>query len=113
MIDPEEYASPACWLHEADPAYADPKFTDAEIRDALIALHGAIDPAREEVIDSLAGWIGRLGGDPAAAPAEAVPGDPITLFDRLLPRIADPALHQDLLALRAVYARGGSDALAR
>ena len=113
MIEPEEYASPACWLHEADPGYADPKFTDAEIREALIALRRATDPARQDVIDGLVRWIGRLGGDPAATFVEAALGDPLTLFDRLLPRIGDPAVHRDLIALRALYVQGGSDALAR
>ena len=109
MADSQEYASPACRLHEADPAYADPKFSAEEIRDALIVLRGAIDPARRDVIDGLDGMIVQSDGLGIAA-AHA---DPLTLFDRLLPRVADPALHRELLALRALYALGGPDAPSR
>jgi hypothetical protein len=101
------YNSPACLLHEVDPAYLG-YMTDAEVLALLEAVYARTQasPADAAVFnDMLAHHIRRLGGGPSAITAAGRdPADRIAdLLQQAVPRIADPTLHADLNAVLAAW----------
>jgi hypothetical protein len=142
------YASPACLLHEVDPAYADPKLDKPELVAALNALIEAeragakvvartirecSEPGvltalerigRDEAryVSMLSRWVKRLGAAPSSATgrfyeqASAIADLKERLaflnrgqnwvarrLDELMPRVADAALHAELMEMRKTH----------
>lgn len=109
--DAASYSSPACLLHEVDPAYAG-YMTDAEVLALLKAVYAetrAWPAGVTRFAALLERHIKRLGGTPDAgsAPLRDDAGGLSDLLQRALPRIVDPVLHAELKAMLAAWTHRG------